>query len=341
MATEPRDRGCVLVIDPIDPGAERRLARAVELVRPEGLEPRQLRAALEAATGAIVRTTPLPRTVLSGAGALRVIAKHGTGVDGIDLACASERGIVVARAGGANATAVAEFTLAAILLTLKPILSGSRWLRTTTVHGPLVVAAEHAGLVARELSSQIVGIVGFGEIGRRVAAAVSVLGGSVLVYDPPAQAAGLTPEGIEFSGDLQRLLRTADVVTVHVPLTVATRALLGPSELGVMKRTAALVNTSRGGVVDEGALVSALRRGRLRAAVVDVYEHEPPPPSHPLFAADDVICTPHMAGITAEALGRMADGAVAAVLDVLEGREPADVANPDVLPRLGLASARG
>jgi D-3-phosphoglycerate dehydrogenase len=341
MGIELRKRSRVLVIDPIDVGAERELARTVELVRPEGRDPHQLRAALEAASGAIVRTTPLPRSVLSAAGALRVIAKHGAGVDGIDLACASEQGIVVARAAGANANAVAEFTLTAILLTLKPIMSGSHWLRTSTVDGPLVVAAERAGLVARELSSQVVGVIGFGEIGRRVAAAVRALGASVLVYDPPAQPAAPVPEGIEFTGELPRLLKTADVVTVHVPLTVATRSLLGPSELAMMKRSAALINTSRGGVVDERALVSALGRGHVRAAVVDVYEREPPPASHPLLGLDEVICTPHMAGISAEALGDMAAGAVAAVLDVLDGREPADVANPDVLPRLGLAPARG
>jgi D-3-phosphoglycerate dehydrogenase / 2-oxoglutarate reductase len=341
MATEPQDRRRVLVIDPIASDAERRLARAAELVRPEGLEPRHLRAALEGASGAIVRTTPLPRSVLCTAAGLRVIAKHGTGVDGIDLACASEQGIVVARAGGANATAVAEFTLAAILLTLKPIISGSRWLQTTTISGPLVVAAECAGLVARELSSQVVGVVGFGEIGHRVAAAVSALGGSVLVHDPAANAAAPAPPRVKFTGDLPTLLKTADVVTIHVPLTFATRSLIGPAELGLMKRTATLVNTSRGGVIDEAALVSALRRGRLRAAVIDVYDHEPPPPTHPLLGRDDVVCTPHIAGLTAEALERMAAGAVTAVLDVLGGREPADVANRDVLAHLGLAAARG
>ena len=340
MDDEQRDRRSVLVIDPIDPGAERQLAQTVRLIRPEGLDPPQLCVAIESASGAIVRTTPLPRAVLSAARQLRVIAKHGTGIDAIDVACASQRGIVVARASGANAAAVAEFAVAAILLTLKPILSGWRWLRHAAIEGSLVVAAERAGLVGCEISSQLIGVVGWGQIGRRVASVIEALGGSVLVYDPPAQMSSATADGIQFADDLSELLRLADIVTVHVPLTPSTRSLIGARELAVMKPTAALINTSRGGVVDEAALASAITQRRLRAAVIDVFEHEPPGAAHPLLALDDVICTPHIAGITIEALRRMAADAVAAVLDVLSGYEPADVANPEVLPHLGLLPRR-
>lgn len=340
MAAEQRDRRSVLVIDPIDPAAERQLAQTARLIRPEGLDPPQLRVAIGTASGAIVRTTPLPRAVLSAANQLRVIAKHGVGVDAIDVAYATERGIVVARASGANAAAVAEFAIAAILLTLKPIVSGSKWLRHAALEGPLVVAAERAGLVGHEISSQLIGVVGWGQIGRRVASAVEALGGTVLVYDPPAQMESSPAEGVRFADDLFELLRLADVVTVHVPLTSSTSSLIGARELALMKSTAALINTSRGGVVDEAALASAITQRRLRAAVIDVFEHEPPGKEHPLFALDDVICTPHIAGITAEALRRMAAAAVAAVLDVLGGYEPAVVANPDVLPRLGLLPHR-
>lgn len=334
-------RARVAIVDPIARSAERRLVERVDAVRPAGPGSGALRAALAGASGAIVRTTPLPREVLEGAPDLRVIAKHGTGVDSIDLEYASERGIVVARAGGANAPAVAEFALAAILLTCKPILAGARWLSRGAPPGSLVVSAERAGLVGREISEQCVGIVGWGAIGRRVGAAVAALGGSVIAYDPAVQAvASHVQAGVRFADDLPSLLRESDVVTVHVPLLRETRSLVGAAELGLMRPGAAIVNTSRGGVVDELALADAIGRGHLRCAVVDVHEREPPRPDDPLLQLENVICTPHIAGITHEALRRMGDAAAGAVLDVLGGRTPRDVANPEVLDGLGLAPAR-
>ena len=322
-----RGRAVVAVIDAIDPLAERRLADRYDVIHPDGVDADAVRAALAHASGAIVRTTPLRRAVLETANELRVIAKHGIGVDNIDIAYAHERRIVVTRTGSANTAAVAEFTLAAILLACKPLLAGATWLRRGSAKPPLVVAAQRAGLVGRELSEVVVGVVGWGAIGRRVGMSVATLGGSVVAYDPFVSQAQETL-AVRFVDDLETLLRATDVLTVHVPLTTGTRGMIGSSELALMKPGGALVNTSRGGVVDEAALADAIIAGHVRTAVIDVFEREPPAPEDRLLQLEQVVCTPHIAGSTSATLRRMGDAAVDALIAVLTGNEPADVVNP-------------
>jgi D-3-phosphoglycerate dehydrogenase len=332
--TDAPRRPRVLLVDPIDPRAVARLSRGVDVFE---LQPRTTPALLEALAevdGAIVRTTPLPRAVLAGAPLLRVVAKHGVGVDAIDLAYATERGIVVCHAPGANAPAVAEFVLTSILLLLKPVLAGRAWLRAgPPVEGALVVAAQRAGLVGRELAGVTVGVVGWGDIGRRVGGAVRALGGRVVAYDPLLTGDIAKPGGPDIAASLDALLERADVVTLHVPLMPETRGLIGARELALMPPGAALVNAARGGVVDEAALADAIRGGHLSGAAVDVFVDEPPGVDHPLLRLDGVVCTPHVAGSTGEALERMAQAAVDAVLAVLDGDVPVAVANPEVLGR--------
>ena len=334
-AVDASGRRPVAVIDPIDPVAERRLAYHCEVVHPDDADPASLRAAIAEAHGIIVRTTPLPRAVLEAGQALRVIAKHGTGVDNIDTTYATQRRIVVARTSGANAAAVAEFALTAILVACKPMLAAAEWLRRGSSSAPLVVAAERAGFIGCELSEIAVGVVGWGAIGRRVGTSIVLLGGSVVVYDPVACGSPDAP-GVRFAQDLPTLLREVDVVTVHVPLTAETRSLIGAPELAMMRPGGALVNTSRGGVVDEAALAEAIVSGQLRTAAVDVFECEPPDLESRLLQLREVLCTPHIAGSTRATLRRMGDATVDAVLDVLGDTEPSDVANPDVLAVAGL-----
>lgn len=328
------ERRRVLLVDDIDPGATARLARAVEVVRPGDASADAVAAAIVDVDGAIVRTTPLPRAVLERATRLRVIAKHGVGVDAIDVDYASERGFVVANVPGANAPAVAEFTLAAILVLLKPLREGADWLREgRAAEGNMVVAAGAGGLIGREVGTCTVALLGFGEIGRRVAAALLALGTRVVVHDPVVEAEEIRAAGAEPVASLAELLPEAEILSVHVPLNAATRGLIGAAELASMPAGASLVNTARGGIVDEDALAAAIRDGHLAGAAVDVFASEPPPPDHPLLALPQVICTPHVAGVTADSLRRMADGAVDAALAGVEGRTPASVVNPAVLSR--------
>ena len=331
-ADAPRRR--VLLVDDIEPHATARLAQTVEILRPDGTSEAALREAIADADGALVRTTPLPRAVLEHADRLRVIAKHGVGVDAIDVAYATERGIVVANVPGANAPAVAEFALTAILLLLKPLRAGADWLREGPAGGGnMVVAAAAGGLVGREVGNSTVALVGFGDIGRRVAAALLALGARVLVHDPVVDPEEIRAAGAEPVPTLAALLPEAEVLSLHVPLTPATRSIIGATELAAMPRGAALVNTARGGIVDEVALAAAIRDGHLAGAAIDVFATEPPPPDHPLLALPEAICTPHIAGSTVGSVRRMAEGAVDALLAGLDGRVPAAVVNPEVLSR--------
>jgi D-3-phosphoglycerate dehydrogenase len=282
----------------------------------------------------LVRTTPLSRETLERAERLQVIAKHGAGVDAIDVKYASERGIVVANVPGANGPAVAEFTLANILLLLKPLRAGAEWLRSgPAADANMVVAATAGGLVGREVGSSTIALLGWGEVGRRVGIALRALGARVLVLDPVVPEEVVRGAGAEPVESLGRLLPEAEVLSVHVPLTTATRGIIGAAELAAMPSGAAVVNTARGGVVDEAALAEAIRGGHLRGAAIDVFEQEPPPLNHPLLWMDGVTCTPHIAGSTVESLRRMAEGSVDAILAVFEGGVPASVVNPAVLAR--------
>jgi len=331
-ADAPRRR--VLLVDDIEPRATARLARTTEVVRPSDSSEAALREAIVDADGALVRTTPLPRTVLAHADKLRVIAKHGVGVDAIDVAYATERGVVVANVPGANAPAVAEFALTAILLLLKPLRAGAEWLRESpTGDANMVVAAAAGGLIGREAGNSTVALLGWGDIGRRVGAGLLALGTRVLVHDPVVDAAAIRAAGAEPVASLAELLPEAQVLSLHVPLTPATRSIIGAAELAAMPRGAALVNTARGGIVDEIALAAAIRDGHLAGAAIDVFAEEPPSLDHPLLWMPEVICTPHIAGATVDSLRRMAEGSVDAVLAVLQGREPLSVVNPTVLSR--------
>jgi len=226
-----------------------------------------------------------------------------------------------------NAAAVAEFTVACLFLLMRPVIEGDRWLRSSQLEGSLVVAAQRAGLTGHEIASSTVGVVGWGEIGRRVGLAVKALGGSVVVCDPWIAPSQIAADGVRVAHELHELLAVSDVVTVHVPLTQDTRSLIGPAEIAGMRTGASLINTARGGIVDEIALAEALRTRHLHAAAVDVFATEPPDVAGPLISLPNVICTPHMAGLTDEAVRRMGISSAKAVIDVLSGRSPQHAVN--------------
>ena len=268
------------------------------------------------AEGIMVRTYPMGAERIGAAANLRVIAKHGVGIDNIDVAAATARGIPVLWTPEANADAVAQHTLALILGLANRLLEADEALRSGRFLQRL-----HLGGV--ELTDRVLGIIGLGRIGRRVARrAVAGLGMKVLAYDPyvtEGAPATLVPE-------LGELLARADVVTLHVPLTDETRAFINASALAQMKPAAFLINTSRGGVIHEQALVD----GRLAGAGLDVYADEPPGAEHPFLSAPRVLLTPHVAGLSDQALIRVATEAAQGIVDVLLGRRPACPVNPEV-----------
>ncbi len=310
----------ILLAEPIHPDGLALLQQSADVTVLPAPQPHALRAALADADGVIVRLTRLGPEEIAAAPRLRVIGRHGVGVDNVDLAAATRRRIPVVYTPGVNAVSVAEHTLALLLAVAKRVVEFDRAVR----EGRWQARDEIWGL---ELAGCTVGVVGVGAVGREVAQRCRALGMRVLGYDP--YAAGM-PAGVERAESLEELLAQSDVVTVHVPLTPQTRHLLGRRELALLRPGAVLVNTSRGEVVDEEALAEALAGGRLAGAGLDVFGTEPPPRDHPLLRAPRTVVTPHAASHTADALRRMAVAVAEQVLAVLAGRRPEHVANPEV-----------
>jgi phosphoglycerate dehydrogenase-like enzyme len=270
------------------------------------------------AVGAIVSTDPFDATVLANSPALRVIARVGVGVDSIDLEAATAHGIAVTVTPGANEGTVADHTVALMLAAVRRISEHDAAVR----RGEWNRTGEHSAWL---LSGSTVGLIGFGHIGRVVAARLRGFDVRVLVNDPiePRDPA-VEPVALD------TLLAASDVVSLHVPLLPSTRGLIGPREIALMRPGAILVNTARGGVVDETALVAALESGRLRAAALDVFADEPPAGSR-LLTLPNVVLSPHIAGLSIRSVRDMSRSATSSVIDVLRGRPPAHLANPDVL----------
>lgn len=252
----------------------------------------------------VVRYGRITARVIEACRSLRVIAKHGSGIDTIDVPAAASRGIAVKAAAGANAAAVAEHAWALILACAKsiPQLDGR-------MHAGHWDKPSHKSLELRGLT---LGIVGLGAIGRRVAAIGLAMEMKVVGYDPHVATA---PDGVQLD-TLDAVLR-AHVVSLHCPLTPDNRHMINRATLKGFRDGALLVNTARGGLVDEAALIEALRSGKLGAAALDSYSGEPPPPDHHLRGVDRLIMTPHVAGVTGAAYENMGLAAARNVLDAL------------------------
>ncbi len=265
---------------------------------------------------------PLTRRVLEGARDLKIIAKHGAGVDSVDLETATARGIAVVTAGGANADAVAEHTLAMMLSLARDLPHLHRNMRDGIWEKP-----RYQG---REFRGRTVGIVGYGQIGRRAAQLAAAFGAHIIVHTRSSVA---DLAGAEQETDFERLLGKVDILSLHCPLTDRTRGMINARTLNLMRPGALFINTARGALVDETALVDALRSGRLAGAGLDTFAKEPADPRNPLFALDNVICTPHVAAMTDEAMVRMGVAAARNIIGYL-GRgswDRSSLVNPAVL----------
>ncbi|HLI39850.1 MAG TPA: NAD(P)-dependent oxidoreductase [Streptosporangiaceae bacterium] len=286
------------------------LDRGFELVfGPAGRLPTEpeLTALLPGCTGYLAGVETISADVLRRAGSLRVIARNGAGVDNVDLATARRQGIAVERAVGANAQGVAELALALMLCGLRQIpashtaLREGRWVR----------------LLGREADGLDLGIVGFGAVGRRLAAVTSGLRMRVRYHDVAAvDVAGISPP--PKAASLATLLAESDVVSLHLPATAGGRPLLGPRELAALRPGAVIVNTSRASLVDEAAMVAALDAGHVGAFCTDVFADEPPRPGA-LLAHPRAVLSAHIGGYTSESSARAAGEAVRSLLAVLGG----------------------
>jgi D-3-phosphoglycerate dehydrogenase / 2-oxoglutarate reductase len=310
----------VLIVDPIAPDGEALLARSVEVVRSPDSDPSTIRRLARDADGVITRSK-LPDDLFHAAPRVRAVAIHGTGTDLVPLADATAHGVMVSNIPGGNAQSVAEYCVMAMLMLARRIFSIVDSLRKDSWD-----EARARGADTHEIAGMTLGLVGVGEIGRRVARVcrqgfgMRVLGNQRRMERLPADAEPAA---------LDELVASSDFVVVTCPLNKDTHHLFNRKRIGSMKPAAWLINVGRGPVVEEAALIEALRERRIAGAMLDVYEHYRLPPGHPLFTLDNAVLTPHLAGMTRESRARMSVAAAEEVLRMLAGERPRNFVNPE------------
>nr|WP_325299999.1 hydroxyacid dehydrogenase [uncultured Dysosmobacter sp.] len=270
----------------------------------------------------VVRIGHMNRAEIEAAPKLRVIGRSGIGYDSIDIAAANEHGIPVVIAPHCNADSVAEHTLALMFALASNLVE----CHNEAVKGNFEIRNSGKSF---ELQGLTVGIIGFGDIGKRVGRLCRALGMHLIAYDPFCSAEDVESHGAAYCRELSELLATSDIVTIHTPLSDDTRGLLGLEQLRLMKPTALLINCARGGIVDESALVCALKEGIIAGAGIDVTVEEPLRPENPLCSAPNLIISPHSAAQTKEATIRAATMCAEGCIAVLHGQRWPAVANPE------------
>src|SRR5579872_82079 len=256
---------------------------------------------------------------------LRIIARNGIGFDRVDLKAATERGIMVVNTPDGPTESTAEHTIALMLNLCKQVMVGDRILRSGRPFPALTYLTP--GL---EVAGATLGLVGVGRIGGRVAAIAKVLGMKVLAFDPFITPERASEIGVELVPSLEELLPRAQVVSLHCPATPETHYIINAKTLGLMQKGSYLINAARGALLDEAALVDALRSGHLAGAALDVYDPEPPNTGDPLFMLPDIICTPHIASYTTAGVLRMQIMACEQIASALRGERPSHLVNGDV-----------
>jgi D-3-phosphoglycerate dehydrogenase len=273
----------------------------------------------------VVGGDKIDRKMIENSKRLKIIARHGIGVDNIDLQAATEHNIVVTYAPHANADSVADFTMGLVLCLARQIpqshisMSQGKW--------------ESPKFIGLELCGKTLGIVGLGDIGCRVAKRAKGFDMRVLYWSRRRKADIEKELSIQYV-DFETLLRESDFITLHVALTNETQGLIGREEIALMKKTAYLINTARGSVIDENAIYEALKERKIGGAAIDVYPKEPPDTDDPLLKLDNVIKTPHIAAYTVEAVRRMDLMNAEDLAKFFKGERPTYIANPEVLSKI-------
>ena len=293
--------------DPRDSAED--IARKVSEFRPDGL---------------IVRQGQISELVLKASPNLAAVCKHGVGTDNIDIASATQLGISVLYTPGINSEAVAEHTLALILCLVRQIPFLDKQVR-----GGIFDKSHYAG---QELLGKTLALVGFGRIGRRVSELAASFNMNILVYHPSHTTERL-PQNIHKIQNIDELFANADILSLHCPLNESTRGMINAETISRMRRSAFIINTARGAIIDEAALLQALRNNQIAGAALDTFELEPPAPTNPLFKLDNVIFSPHVAGISDRSFQETGLAAARNILAVFRGETPDPEAwlNPDAI----------
>lgn len=301
----------VLICDKLEAtGLDLLKQSGLEIDNRPGLTGSDLQQALQAADGAIVRSgTRITAEVLENPGKLRAIARAGVGVDNIDVAAATRKGIVVMNTPGGNTISAAEHTIALLLALARHIpaadatMKAGRW--------------DRGKFVGTQVAGKTLGVIGLGRIGREVARRAAGLDMNVIGFDPFLSPDRAKQLGIDAVAGLEQLLPQCDFITVHVPLTDDTKAMIGATEIQTLKKGCRLLNVARGGVIDEAALAEALKAGTVAGAAIDVFSAEPPPADMPLLKASNIVLTPHLGASTVEAQENVAREAAQLLIDCL------------------------
>ncbi|RWM90295.1 MAG: hydroxyacid dehydrogenase [Mesorhizobium sp.] len=314
----------ILSTHPLHPRATSMLAGAGRLVVASALDAKTLAAEAKDADIVIVRA-PLPPELFAGASLLRAAIRHGAGLDMIPVEAATAAGVLVANVPAVNARSVAEHVVFTALALLRRFRIMDRDLRAKG----WLAGREHANSTS-ELAGKTIGIVGLGAVGQAVGHIAAH--GFDLKVVATTRSLRPAPERVGFLS-IDALVEQSDIIVLCCPLTEETRGLISRERIARMKPNALLINVSRGPVVDDEALIEALRKGRIGGAALDVFATQPLPPSHPYFSFDNVIITPHMAGITEQSMMRMGVGAANEALLVLADKLPVNLRNPEVIER--------
>jgi D-3-phosphoglycerate dehydrogenase / 2-oxoglutarate reductase len=291
------------------------LERGYEIRMGSGISAEAIASDVADCDAVLARTALYPGSVLEAGKKLKVLSRHGVGYDNIDVARATELGIWVTYAPESNANTVAEHAIGCVFALARNFVRLDREIRA----GNFAIRDK---LLGSDLSGKVLGVVGLGKIGRRVAKKAALgLDMRVVGYDPYLGAEAVK-EFATPAASLEEVLAASDFVTLHIPGGAATRGIIGKKELASMKKTAFFINASRGEVVDETALIEALQSGTIAGAAIDVYRKEPPDKDNPLLAMQNVLLTPHNASQTREGMICMALHAAQGIDEVLSGRQP-------------------
>jgi D-3-phosphoglycerate dehydrogenase len=264
---------------------------------------------------------------------LLIVSSNGAGFDPVDVDACTRAGVLVLNQSGGNANSVAEHAIGMLLTLSKRIIEADRALRRER-------DVNRNALIGNEAQGRTIGIVGIGYVGRRIAELCKgLLHMKVLAYDPYLSAAEIAGRGAE-KVELDDLLRRSDYVSINCPLTKESRGMIGAKQFALMQPHAFFITTARGFIHDEDALLHALKEKRIAGAGLDVWSSEPPPPEHPLLQFDNVLASPHTAGVTREARENMGRIAAEQILDALDGKRPPRIINPEVWPHYSERFAR-
>jgi D-3-phosphoglycerate dehydrogenase len=264
---------------------------------------------------------------------LLIVSSNGAGFDPVDVDACTRAGVLVVNQSGGNANSVAEHALGMLLTLSKRIIEADRALRRDR-------DVNRNALIGNEAQGRTIGIVGIGYVGRRIAELCKgLLGMKVLAYDPYLSAEEIAGRGAE-KVEVDELLRRSDYVSINCPLTSESRGMIGARQFALMQPHAFFITTARGFIHDEDALLQALKDKRIAGAGLDVWSKEPPPPEHPLLQFDNVLASPHTAGVTREARENMGRIAAEQILGALDGKRPPRIINPEVWPHYSERFAR-